>query len=114
MTTKPFKLYVSFRDVYETIEAHKRAASGAVGNGHWRLDCSCPSCGSPVPVGLTVAYGRRGYVVSHELSPEQGACARCGDKLSERTLLFKGVQPQPVEQPDEDRWEDDGGFVPTG
>jgi hypothetical protein len=111
VTAKPHTLYVSLRHVYERVEALKRAAGGPSVNGHWRIDCSCPSCGSPVPVGLAVDYNRRGYVQSHELSLAQGACPKCGARLSERSLLFEGVQPQPVEQPDKDRSEDDGGFV---
>jgi hypothetical protein len=105
------KLSVSLRHVYESVRAWRTAGHTSV-NGHWRLDCACPSCGGPVVLGLAAAYNRRGYVVSHELLPAEPCCPACGERLSERQLLYCGVQPEATEELGVDTWKTRAG--PSG
>jgi hypothetical protein len=103
-------LYVSWRRVYEGIEAPQAIGRPCV-SGSWRLDCAC-RCGQAIRLGLAVVYNHLGYVVSHELSPGRTACPHCGARVSERSRLFQGVQAEPADEPTLDRWHDDGGDVP--
>jgi hypothetical protein len=111
VSPKNITLYASWRHVYEAVETLRRDAGDPTANGHWRLDCSCPCCANHVALGLTVAFNRRGHVVSHGLQPAETLCPTCGERLSERDWLYSGVQPEPAEEPGVDTWENEGGAV---